>query len=92
MPNGDFTDIDGNIINGPIDIGHVYGWEHRRLSLAAKELGWSQQQLNDYVNARPEYFRLENISENRSHKNEMPGNSNIEAIIRDMKNFQKGVK
>lgn len=35
----------GNIIKGPIDIGHMYGWEHRRLSLAAKELNWSQKQL-----------------------------------------------
>ncbi|AUI67197.1 hypothetical protein C5N92_00510 [Glaesserella australis] len=30
-------------IQQPIDIGHSYGWEHRRLSLAAKELNWSQK-------------------------------------------------
>lgn len=34
------------------------GLEHRRLSLAAKELNWSQKQFNDYVNARPNKFRL----------------------------------
>lgn len=74
-------------IEGPIDIGHIYGWEHRRLSLAAKELNWSQKQFNDYVNARPEKFRLENMSENRSHKNEMPGNGDILDIKKDMQNF-----
>ncbi len=84
--------MDGNIIKGPIDIGHMYGWEHRRLSLAAKELNWSQKQFNNYVNARPGRFMLENMSENRSHKNEMPGRDNIEPIIRDMKKFEKGNK
>ncbi|HHW7522799.1 TPA: GH-E family nuclease [Mannheimia haemolytica] len=67
----------------------MYCWEHRRLSLTAKELNWSQKQFNDYVNARPERFRLENISENRSHKNEMPGKDNIKSIIDDMKKFQQ---
>ncbi|WP_460029913.1 GH-E family nuclease, partial [Mannheimia haemolytica] len=52
-------------------------------------LNWSQKQFNDYVNARPERFRLENMSENRSHKNEMPGKDNIKSIIDDMKKFQQ---
>lgn len=60
--------------------------------MAAKELGLSQQDLNNYVNSKPEIFRLENMSENRSHKNEMPGKDNIEPIIRDMKKFEKGNK
>lgn len=81
----------GNIIKGPIDIGHMYGWEHRRLSLAAKELNWSQKQFNDYVNARAERFRLENMSENRSHKNEMPGWDNIELLFVIWKNLKKGI-
>ena len=89
LPNGDFVDIDGNIIKGPIDIGHAFGWEHRRLSLAAKELGLSQQDLNNYVNSRPEIFRLENMSENRSHKNEMSGKDDIQRIKNDMENFLK---
>ena len=80
----------GEIVNGPFDIGHIPGWEHRRLSLAAKELNWSQKQFNDYVNARPNKFRLENMSENRSHRNEMPGKDDIERIVRDMKNFERG--
>lgn len=52
-------------------------------------MGWSQKQLNDYVNARPERFRLENMSENRSHKNEMPGVDKIKDITDDMKAFLK---
>ncbi|MDG6447649.1 GH-E family nuclease [Glaesserella parasuis] len=70
-------------------IEYIYCWEYHRLSLAAKELNWSQKQFNDYVNARPERFRLENMSENRSHKNEMPGKDNIKSIIDDMKKFQQ---
>ncbi|MDG6477041.1 polymorphic toxin-type HINT domain-containing protein, partial [Glaesserella parasuis] len=70
LPNGNYRNkLTRQEIEQPIDIGHMYGWEHRRLSLAAKELNWSQKQFNDYVNARPEKFRLENMSENRSHKN-----------------------
>ncbi len=93
LPNGNYRNkLTRQEIEQPIDIGHMYGWEHRRLSLAAKELNWSQKQFNDYVNARPERFRLENMSENRSHKNEMPGRDNIEPIIRDMKKFEKGKK
>ncbi|MCT8573348.1 hemagglutinin repeat-containing protein [Glaesserella parasuis] len=92
LPNGDYLDLDGNIIKGPIDIGHMYGWEHRRLSLAAKELGLSQQDLNNYINSRPEMFRLENMSENRSHRNEMPGNGDIIEIKQDMQKFMNGDK
>ncbi|MGR3806839.1 two-partner secretion domain-containing protein [Pasteurella testudinis] len=88
LPNGDYFDIvKQKTIKGPIDIGHAYGWEHRRLSLAAKELKWSQQQFNDYVNARPEKFRLENMSRNRSHVDEMPGNGDIQTIKIDMEKF-----
>ncbi|MBF0786255.1 hypothetical protein E4T80_12350 [Muribacter muris] len=34
-------------MKSPIDIGHAYGWEHRRLSLAANELNLTQKQFND---------------------------------------------
>ena len=37
-----------------------------------------------YVNARPNNFRLENMSENRSHRNEMPGNGDIQKIKEDI--------
>ncbi|WP_237027481.1 GH-E family nuclease [Mannheimia haemolytica] len=90
MPNGNYRNkLTRQEIEQPIDIGHMYGWEHRRLSLAAKELNWSQKQFNDYVNARPENFRLENMSENRSHKNEMPGKHDIQRIKSDMEKFLK---
>ena len=93
LPNGNYRDkIARTIIKGPIDIGHAYGWEHRRLSLAAKELNWSQKQFNNYVNARPNKFRLENMSENRSHRNEMPGKGDILDIKQDMRNFMNGGK
>ena len=80
----------GEIVNGPFDIGHIPGWEHRRLEEAAKQLGLTRQEFNDYVNSRPNIFRLENRSENRSHRNEMPGKDDIERIVRDMKNFERG--
>ena len=46
----------GEIVNGPFDIGHIPGWEHRRLEEAAKQLGLTRQEFNDYVNARPQNF------------------------------------
>ena len=52
--------------------------------------GLTRQEFNDYVNSRPNIFRLENRSENRSHRNEMPGKDDIERIVRDMKNFERG--
>lgn len=80
----------GEIVNGPFDIGHIPGWEHRRSEEAAKQLGLTRQEFNDYVNSRPNIFRLENRSENRSHRNEMSGKDDIERIVRDMKNFERG--
>ncbi len=80
----------GEIVNGPFDIGNIPGWEHRRLDEASKQLGLIRQEFNDYVNARPQNFRLENCSENRSHRNEIPGEDDIERIVRDMKNFERG--
>ena len=77
-------------IEGPVDIGHTYGWENRRLKRAASELGMTQKELNDYVNSRPENFRLENRSQNRSHADEKPGNDDIEDIKQDMQKFLKG--
>ena len=63
---------------------------HRRLEEAAKQLGLTIQEFNDYVNSRPNIFRLENRSENRSHRNEIPGEDEIERIVLDMKNFERG--
>ena len=79
----------GEIVNGPFDIGHIPGREHRRLEEAAKQLGLTRQEFNDYVNSRPNIFRLENRSENRSHRNEIPGNGKIQKIKDDMELFLK---
>ena len=56
---------------------------------ADKQFGLTRQEFNDYVNARPNNFRLENMSENRSHRNEMPGNGDIQKIKDDMELFLK---
>ena len=87
LDDGTYKDLGGNIIQGPIDIGHAPGWEHRRLQLAAKEYGMSKPQFNDYVNSIPQWFRLENRSVNRSHKDEMPGNDNLTHIMDSMREF-----
>lgn len=87
LENGDYEDIYGNIIRGPIDIGHIPGYEHRRLVLAANQKGMTQQQFNDFVNSHPEYFRLENSKINRGHSGEKTGIDDIESIIRDINKF-----
>ena len=90
LPNGDYWDIKNNkLIEAPIDIGHGYGLEHRRLALAAEKVGLTQQEFNKFVNAHPEYFRLENAPRNRGHLDEKPGIDEIEKIVRDMKKFIK---
>jgi len=89
LADGAYLDSKDNLIQGPIDIGHAPGCEHRRLQLAAKEVGMSKPQFNDYVNSIPERFRLENRSVNRSHKDEMPGNGDIQKIKDDMELFLK---
>ena len=87
LGDGNYKDLEGKIIQGPIDIGHAPGWEHRRLQLVAKEVGMSKPEFNDYVNSIPEKFRLENRSVNRSHKDEMPGNDNLTEIMKSMREF-----
>lgn len=88
LDNGDYYDPANNTtIKGPIDIGHAYGREHRRLELAADELNMTQKEFNDYVNSHPQHFRLENMSKNRSHADEMEGKDGIQDIVVEMKQF-----
>ncbi|EEG33261.1 hypothetical protein NEIFLAOT_01697, partial [Neisseria flavescens NRL30031/H210] len=54
---------------------------------AADELGMTQQQVNDYVNARPSIFKLENAKDNLSHRYEKPGIDDLEDIRDDMEKF-----
>ncbi|QCL68308.1 hypothetical protein FAH67_01940 [Neisseria flavescens] len=47
----------------------------------------TQQQVNDYVNARPSIFKLENAKDNLSHRYEKPGIDDLEDIRDDMEKF-----
>ncbi|MFD1246153.1 GH-E family nuclease [Paralysiella testudinis] len=49
------------MVKQPVDYGHKYGWEHRRLVRAAEEVGMSQKQFDAYVNSRPEKFIIQNM-------------------------------
>jgi len=62
----------GEVISKP-HFGHITGHENRRIISASDELGLSQDQLNDYVNARPQFFRIEEATRNLSHVDELKG-------------------
>lgn len=49
----------------------------------------TQKEFNDYVNARPKNFRLENWLRNQSHYDEMLGKDDIQRIKEDMQMFLK---
>ncbi|EDL57451.1 GH-E family nuclease [Gimesia maris] len=67
--------------------GHIQGHENRRIIAAAEELELSQSQLNDYVNARPQFFKIEEKARNLSHADELPGKDQLGSILRDMRNY-----
>ena len=83
---GQFIDQNGEVISNS-HYGHISGHENRRILAASDELGLTQAQLNDYVNARPEFFKIEDAQRNLSHADEMLGVDNIDHIIIDMENF-----
>lgn len=76
----------GRVIREP-QYGHIAGTENRRIIAAANELRLSQSQLNNYVNARPQFFRKEEARINLAHGDEVPGNGNIGHIINDMEDY-----
>ncbi|MPX45405.1 hypothetical protein CPI12_00125, partial [Moraxella catarrhalis] len=85
LPNGNYQHKDTReIVISPTQYGHTYGREHRRLVLAAEQTGLTQAQFNDFINSRPDYFRLENASDNMGHRNEKPGSDDLGEIIRHM--------
>ncbi|MBN1978937.1 MAG: hypothetical protein JW918_16175 [Anaerolineae bacterium] len=84
--HGEFVDADGNVIQDP-HYGHTYGHENRRIVAAGEELGLTQEQLNDYVNSRPEFFQVEEAEVNLSHRDEMPGLEPYDHIMDDMIDF-----
>jgi hypothetical protein len=83
---GQFLDEKGKIISD-YHYGHITAHENRRIIAAADELGISQSQLNEYVNARPQYFKIEDKTRNLGHIDELPGRDNIDHIIIDMEEF-----
>ncbi|MPX82047.1 hypothetical protein CPI32_06980, partial [Moraxella catarrhalis] len=89
LPNGDYVHRDGTVVRTPVQYGHTYGREHRRLVLAAEQTGLTQTQFNDFINSRPDYFRLENASDNMGHRNEKPGSDDLGEIIRHMNQFKR---
>lgn len=54
---------------GKYHLGHDFGSENWRILRQAMEEGWTQQELNDFVNRR-ENFRMETPAENSGHANE----------------------
>jgi len=85
-PAGQFVDSKGNALTNR-DYGHIRGHENRRILAAGEELGLSQRQLNDYVNDRPQFFRIEDAARNQSHVDELPGTDQLGPILKDMRNY-----
>ncbi|WP_428447917.1 S-type pyocin domain-containing protein [Photobacterium nomapromontoriensis] len=86
-------DANGNFIDGDDEIilewhyGHKTGVENRRILKAADEIGMSQEELNDFMNSRPDYYQIEDAKKNLSHKDEKSGTGELNKIKRDMKKF-----
>lgn len=57
----------GKPIDGKPDIGHKPGHEHWREAKKAFDEGLTQKEFNDRMN-NPDYYQLEDPSNNRSHK------------------------
>ncbi|TFH33111.1 MAG: hypothetical protein E4G99_11895 [Anaerolineales bacterium] len=73
-PEGIFIDPNtGELLTGDFHFGHAYGYENRRLIKEAQSRGMTQQEFNDWVNAHPEWFQIEDPASNLSHKFEKPG-------------------
>ncbi|SJN55509.1 S-type Pyocin [Vibrio ruber DSM 16370] len=86
--NGHFTDSDGNVLTD-WHYGHRYGLENRRILRAADQMGMTQEELNDFVNAHPDYFVIEDAKTNLSHVNEKPDSDDLRKILREMRIFLK---
>jgi RHS repeat-associated protein len=70
-PDGRFIDPDTRApMDPPYDLGHTYGHENWREIEKAEEEGLTQRQFNDRMN-NPDYYRMQNRQDNRSHRFEM---------------------
>ena len=83
---GATRDSEGNVLTD-WHYGHIRGHENRRILSAAEEFELSQSQLNDYVNARPQFFQIEDAVQNLSHADELLGVDGLDRILADMKRF-----
>jgi len=84
--SGQFLDEKGNVIIEPT-YGHIYEHENRRILAAAQELELTQAQVYEYVNSRPEFFKVEEKVVNLSHRDEAPGLEPFDHIVDDMQRF-----
>ena len=89
LENGNYRNKEtGEIIEAPINIGHGYGFEHRRYVKAAQQVGMPDQKtFREYMNTQVNHFKLESESGNKSHKDEKVGVDGTEDIEKDMKKF-----
>ena len=89
LENGNYRNKEtGEIIEAPINIGHGYGFEHRRYVKAAQQVGMPDQKtFREYMNTQTNHFKLESESGNKSHKDEKIGVDGTEDIEKDMKKF-----
>jgi hypothetical protein len=76
---GQFLDANtGKAIERPYDLGHVQNHEYRREVKKAEEENLTQEEYNDRMN-NPDLYQIEDLSENRSHVHEQPGNEPVES-------------
>ena len=89
LENGNYRNKEtGEIIEAPINIGHGYGFEHRRYVKAAQQVDMPDQKtFREYMNTQTNHFKLESESGNKSHKDEKAGIDGTEDIEKDMKKF-----
>jgi len=72
--NGKYYIDEANRALYPVDpkweIGHLSGYEHRKLLAEAEQRGMTQTEFNDFVHSDPSRFAVEEKYGNRSHLRE----------------------
>jgi hypothetical protein len=59
-------------VDGPFDYGHMPGHEFRTAAAEAQSANLTREEFIESQN-KPEIYRIEDPSENRSHRYEAPG-------------------
>ena len=81
---GQYLDANtGKPIEGKYDLGHKAGHEHWRESEKAEQEGLTQEEFNDRMN-NPDYYQIEDPSENRSRAHEMPKEAESQEVSEEM--------